>query len=72
MGGIGGYEQIIGEARDLLVSNVTVKVLSLAQLIATKRSAGRPKDLAVIPVLEATLEHQQKQEPPADDSPAGS
>lgn len=62
MSGIGGYEQIIGHARHVLVGELPVKVLSLAQLIATKTAANRPKDLAVLPVLQATLELQQKQE----------
>ena len=35
-------------------------VLSLSQLIETKEAAGRPKDLAVLPVLKATLELKRK------------
>jgi hypothetical protein len=65
MSAIGGYEQIIGEAREVLVEGIQVKVLSLAQLIATKEAAGRPKDLAVMPVLKAALEMQRKLEPSA-------
>ena len=38
----------------------TVKVLALEDLIRTKRAAGRPKDLAVLPVLEATLQMLQE------------
>jgi len=34
----------------------TILVLELSKLIELKRIAGRPKDLAVLPVLEATLE----------------
>ena len=30
-----------------------------AELVRTKRAAGRPKDLAVLPVLEATLQMLQ-------------
>ena len=37
-----------------------MKVLALEDLIRTKRAAGRPKDLAVLPVLEATLEMRQE------------
>jgi hypothetical protein len=32
-----------------------VRVLPLDRLIATKRAAGRAKDLAMLPLLEATL-----------------
>lgn len=38
------------------VAGHMVKVLALDDLIRTKRAAGRPKDLAVLPVLEATLQ----------------
>jgi hypothetical protein len=38
-----------------------VRVLELATLISFKRRAGRPKDLAVMPVLEATLDEIRKQ-----------
>jgi hypothetical protein len=64
MSAIGGYEQVVVQATDMTVAGVPVKVLSLAQLIATKKAAGRPKDLAVLPVLEATLELRQRQNPP--------
>jgi len=32
-----------------------VRVLPLARVIASKRAAGRDKDLAVLPILERTL-----------------
>jgi hypothetical protein len=70
MAAIGGYEQIIGQARELEVAGFKVKVLSLPQLIATKRAAGRPKDLAVLPVLQATLDFPQEQELPQHEPPA--
>ncbi len=71
MSAIGGFEQIVGHAVELPVAGVQVKVLSLAQLIATKEAAGRPKDHAVLPVLKATLELQKKQAPPPHEPPAG-
>jgi hypothetical protein len=42
------------------VAGHCVKVLALPDLIRTKRAAGRPKDLAVLPVLEATLQMLQE------------
>ena len=41
---------------EMEVAGHTVKVLALEDLIRSKRAAGRPKDLAVLPVLEATLQ----------------
>ena len=56
MSGIGGYDDVKGSVLELEVDGRLVKVLSLERLIATKRAAGRAKDLAVLPLLEATLE----------------
>jgi len=60
MSAIGGYDAIVGRAVEMEVAGHTVKVLSLPDLIRTKRAAGRPKDLAVLPVLEATLQMIQE------------
>lgn len=40
---------------DALVDGEPVKLLSLERILASKRAAGRPKDLAQLPVLEAAL-----------------
>ena len=56
MSAIGGYDAIVGRAIEMDVAGHPVKVLALPDLIRTKRAAGRPKDLAVLPVLEATLQ----------------
>jgi hypothetical protein len=61
MSAIGGYEQVIGGALDTPVGSRTVKTLSLEQLIATKTAAGRTKDLAVIPELQAALDRKRQQ-----------
>src|ERR1019366_5166674 len=55
MSGIGGYDNVVGSVVELEVDRHAVKVLSLERLIATKRAAGRAKDLAMLPLLEATL-----------------
>jgi hypothetical protein len=39
-----------------LSGGLTVRVLGLPALIEAKERAGRPKDLAALPVLRATLE----------------
>jgi hypothetical protein len=63
MSAIGGYNEIIGRSEEKMVGEFPVKVLPLSLLIATKQAAGRPKDLAMIPELKATLEVQQKNKP---------
>ncbi len=60
MSATGGYEAIVGRAIEMDVAGHMVKVLALEDLIRTKRAAGRPKDLAVLPVLEAMLQMLQE------------
>ena len=43
------------ECRLATLENVPVRVLPLERVIASKRAAGRDKDLAVLPILERTL-----------------
>lgn len=47
-------EEFAGAAR-VEVAGVEVPVLPLERIIESKRAARRPKDLAVLPALEATL-----------------
>jgi hypothetical protein len=61
MSAVGGYEEVVGRAEELEVAGHRVKVLALVDLIASKRAAGRPKDLAVLPLLEATLKLKEEQ-----------
>jgi predicted nucleotidyltransferase len=72
MRAIGGYEEIIAKAREVVIAGHPVRVLALEQLIATKTAAGRPKDLAVLPILQATLERQHKKDHPDDAASSGS
>jgi hypothetical protein len=55
MSGIGGYDDVAPSVIELDVGGRRIRVLPLDRLIATKRAAGRAKDLAVLPLLEATL-----------------
>src|SRR5262249_54267565 len=64
MSAIGGYEQILGQAVEVTVAGFPVKVLALEQLIASKRAAGRKKDLGAIPELESLLRQKQQQNKP--------
>jgi hypothetical protein len=59
------YEDLVTFSKELVLGeNATVRVLELSMLIEVKRRAGRPKDLAVLPFLEATLDEiRQKRRP---------
>jgi hypothetical protein len=46
-------------AHVLDLDGLPVRVLPLERIIASKRAAGRPKDLAVLPALDATLAVEQ-------------
>ena len=48
------YADLLPLSVELKLGGDTLRVVKLAELIEIKRRAGRPKDLAVIPVLEAT------------------
>ena len=59
----GGYAQLAAGAHRLRVADVDVVVADLADVIRSKESAGRPKDLQVLPALYRHLtaraaEHQ--------------
>jgi hypothetical protein len=50
------YEDLLDRAPGLeLEEGMVVRVIDLPALIELKEKAGRPKDLAVLPVLRATL-----------------
>lgn len=50
------YEDLLPHAPEMeLQSGLRVRVIDLPKLIALKQEAARPKDLAVLPLLRATL-----------------
>lgn len=55
MSGVGRYEDVVDDAPTIDLGALRFRVLSLTDLVATKRAAGRPKDLAVLPLLEELL-----------------
>jgi hypothetical protein len=56
-----GYEDLLDATREIALSaGLQIRVLDLPALIDIKRRAGRPKDIAVLPVLEATLQERQR------------
>lgn len=50
-----GYDELLPHAISLRVGDHDVRALGLERLIEEKERAGRPKDLAALPVLRATL-----------------
>lgn len=53
--GVGEYEQVRQAAIELEAFGFRLAVLDLPGLLAGKRAAGRPKDLQILPQIEATL-----------------
>ena len=53
--GLDSFDDEYRRARECDVDGLRVKVLPLERVLASKRAAKRPKDLAQIPLLEATL-----------------
>lgn len=54
--GIRSFEGVRKRANSVTVGNTTVRVAALADIIKSKRAANRPRDLAVLEILEKTLE----------------
>jgi hypothetical protein len=54
--GIGSYAAALAASQPAELFGMTFDVLTLEALIVSKRTAGRPKDLLVLPELEALLE----------------
>lgn len=54
--GVGNYTEGLAASVILPLYGIECRVLSLESLITSKRAANRPKDLLVLPELEALLE----------------
>ena len=56
------YEDLLQSTREVALSGGRViRILDLPALIEVKRRAARPKDLAALPVLQATLNERGRQ-----------
>jgi predicted nucleotidyltransferase len=62
--GVRSFEGLRARASVIEVEGVSLRVASLADIIKSKRAAGRPRDWAVIELLEKALEAAQPQDPP--------
>jgi predicted nucleotidyltransferase len=56
------FEDILPHTERMEFEGLEVNVLRLAKLIDLKRALARPKDLAILPVPEATLKERQRRE----------
>jgi predicted nucleotidyltransferase len=63
MHGMDRFETELARAKIMTVEGVTVRVLPLDRIIASKRVANRPKDRAVLPALEEALAAIEDSEP---------
>lgn len=54
--GIRSFEGVRARASTITVEEVAISVASLADIIRSKRAAGRPRDLAVLDILEQAYE----------------
>ena len=55
-----GYEEVLDQTIEVDLEGHSVRVLGLERVIRAKEFARRPKDLAVLPVLRATLAQLRK------------
>ena len=60
--GVGQFSAVSSDSIELHVFGSKCRIASLRTLIASKRAAGRPKDLLALPELEALLELASKKE----------
>lgn len=56
--GIGGFEEVA--TVELALGEITVRVLTLDEVIASKEKLGRPKDVAALPALYAARDAQRQ------------
>lgn len=55
------YEDLLDSSVVVEFEGRTLQLLSLREIIAVKIRAGRPKDLAVIPYLQSTIDEIERQ-----------
>ena len=58
--GIKSFENLCSDAVEVEFEGYTLRVASLEKIIRSKKTLGRPRDLAVIEILEKTLDEKKK------------
>jgi predicted nucleotidyltransferase len=69
--GVRSFEGLKGRATRMAIDGEAVLVAALADIIKSKRAAKRPRDLAVLDVLEKTREEATKSRGKAGGGPVG-
>jgi len=69
--GIRSFEGLRDRGQTVAFQDTEIRVASLADIIKSKRAARRPRDVAVLAVLEKALEERSQQEKKARRSHAG-
>ena len=60
--GVGGFHECLEDCLSIEMFGHVFKVMALEKLIISKRTAGRTKDLMMLPELEAILEYERLKE----------
>ena len=58
--GIKSFENLRSDAVEVDFEGYALKIASLEKIIRSKKALGRPRDLAVIEILEKTLDEKRK------------
>lgn len=58
--GVRSFESLRSRAVSLAIGDATLDVATLADIVKSKRAAGRPKDYAVLSILETTLDEASR------------
>jgi hypothetical protein len=58
--GIKSFENLRSDAVEVEFDKYNLKIASLEKIIRSKKALGRPKDRAVIDILEKTLDEKKK------------
>ena len=58
--GIKSFENLRSDAVEVEFEGYVLKVASLGKIIQSKKALGRPRDMAVIEILEKTLDEKKK------------
>jgi hypothetical protein len=56
------YEDLLDSSVLIDFENRPLRLLSLREVLAVKRRAGRPKDLAAIPYIESTIDEIERKQ----------
>ena len=56
------FEDLLASTTEIEFEGRTIRVITLRELLAVKRRAARPKDLAAIPYIESTIDEIEGRE----------